>query len=190
MNSMFFLQDRYCEIRDNKDVQELLMYLFEKFKIICESNNFRYYAFGGTLLGAVRHSGFIPWDDDIDIGMPRADYEEFLDFMKNYNDDSIIEVMNYPRKNYAYPFAKFCLKDSYLLEDYIQKYAEIKLYMDIFPIDGYPPEELEGKHFSKLRLLKKIRTIKMDNNKSSKKNMDKCEYIRHLLIQKIAFLFQ
>ena len=64
--------------------------LLEKYIEICSKYNLRYYALGGTLLGAVRHKGFIPWDDDMDLGMPRKDYEKFLEICKKELPDHVI----------------------------------------------------------------------------------------------------
>lgn len=63
---------------NTQQVQEILLQLMSEFHNFCITHNIKYYMIGGTLLGAVRHKGFIPWDDDIDVGMLRQDYEKFL----------------------------------------------------------------------------------------------------------------
>ena len=64
------------------ELQNKILELGVEFKRVCEENNLRYYLFYGTFLGAVRHKGFIPWDDDLDFAMPRPDYEKFLKIAK------------------------------------------------------------------------------------------------------------
>ncbi len=59
-------------------IQQGCFEIFKEFDLFCRIHNLRYYLLGGTMLGAIRHKGFIPWDDDIDVGMPRKDYEKML----------------------------------------------------------------------------------------------------------------
>lgn len=67
---------------DKKPLFDVLLDLVEEFKQFCEKHDLTYFAVGGTLLGAVRHNGFIPWDDDVDLGMMRKDYDKLLELVK------------------------------------------------------------------------------------------------------------
>ena len=69
-------------MKENQRVKELLAQMLRWFHDVCQEHGLRYYVLGGTMLGAVRHQGFIPWDDDVDVGMPRADYLRFWQWME------------------------------------------------------------------------------------------------------------
>lgn len=113
---------------------------FRNFIKICEDNHLEYYAIGGTLLGGVRHNGFIPWDDDIDIGMPRASYDKFLRIApKQLPEHLILDDIRYNPDFRSY-FAK--IRNKYFelheeLEDNT-KTTRIGYLMDIIPMDGTP----------------------------------------------------
>ena len=129
----------YLSSRQLSSLQEKELALLRVFISLCRQLNLTYYILGGTLLGAVRHGGFIPWDDDIDVGMPRKDYEQFLHkapallpqqlFLQTYKSDP-----EFPA-NYAK------LRDSHttFLETALaSRNIHHGIYIDIFPLDFSP----------------------------------------------------
>lgn len=110
---------------------------------VCEKHGIRYYLAGGTLIGAVRHNGFIPWDDDIDIYMPRPDYDKFMQIYPQEGKNNLFEhCLN---KKYMYPYAKLCKANTLLIEKGGYGGVDMGVYLDIFPLDALGNSEDEAK---------------------------------------------
>ena len=133
----------YEKIEDLSVIQNMLCDLMQELHNLCEEHGLVYNLFGGSLLGAVRHQDMIPWDDDIDVMMPRPDYEKLISIIENNPSDKYC-IYTDKNSNYIYPYAKFCRKDTVLIERiFVDKVSEIKLYIDVFPLDGIPESEDE-----------------------------------------------
>lgn len=102
---------------------------------ICDNNNIKYYLSFGTLLGAVRHKGFIPWDDDLDISMPREDYDKFCKIAKENLSEKYSFIDYNIEKYYGLCFAKVIKNNTTLLENNANPKVKNGIYIDIFPID-------------------------------------------------------
>lgn len=136
-----------------------------KFISICEKYNLKYFIVFGTLLGTIRHKGFIPWDDDIDVGMMREDYEKFLEVaQKECGEEYYIQTADTDPAYHLY-FAKMRMKDTVFVENTLQK-GENKdgFYIDIFPFDVIPDDEKKARKQMKksviLGMLFSIRKVK------------------------------
>lgn len=121
-----------------KKLQQIELKMLEMFVHICEEEDLQYYLLGGTLLGAVRHKGFIPWDDDIDVGMPRGDYERFLLCAPKYLPEPYFLQTYKTDKEYPFPYAKIRKTNTVYKETAL---SNLKMnhgvWIDIFPLDFY-----------------------------------------------------
>ena len=105
------------------------------FKKVCEAEGLRYYLAYGTLLGAVRHKGFIPWDDDIDVWMPRQDYDRLIRLSARVEDDSWQILSNETQPRYLFPWAKVAHKKTVLTPSRFNNGFLYGVSLDIFPLD-------------------------------------------------------
>jgi len=139
-----------------RKVQLAQLEIAKEFKRICDENQLQYFMDSGTLLGAVRHKGFIPWDDDMDFGMMRDQYEKFLSVAPDILGEKFFIQTWSSDENYPYAFCKIRKKDTVYRESVSQKSKmHHELYIDIFPYDVYPEESKEQRSQGKKIMLYK-----------------------------------
>lgn len=131
-----------------EEIKNIEVLILKEIHSICNENNFRYSLIGGSLLGAVRHSGFIPWDDDIDIGMPRPDYIAFLQYCDTH--DTSFKMLSSNSEESWHLFSK-AYNPYTLIEDPDNHDNDLSIgvHIDIFPIDGLA----NSKRMATIRLL-------------------------------------
>ena len=157
------------------DLQKKLLEMFEWLTQFLNRHGLKYYALGGTMLGAARHNGFIPWDDDIDIAMPREDYNRLAECMQKENQSRFeLETPDTKAKDFFYSFAKLYDTTTTLIEN--NKY-KIKrgISIDIFPLDGIGNSREESfknyKKITKAQNLLLLRTSGVRKGRSFIKNL-------------------
>lgn len=122
-----------------QDIRKRLLGILIELNDFCNENNIQYYLCAGTLLGAIRHKGFIPWDDDIDIAMSRPDYDQLLKIAgKNDTFHGHYKIISFENGTTHYPFMKVLDTDTYTKQRFTNESNENSLWVDIFPFDGVP----------------------------------------------------
>ena len=129
-----------CRSIGNEEAKELMLSLLLKFAGYCQEHNLRYFLAYGTLLGAVRHKGYIPWDNDIDVWMPRPDYERFRVMAASDPVSPEMSCLDY-HETRTFPFLKAIDNRTALREHFLVTEENLGLYIDIFPLDGLPDDD-------------------------------------------------
>lgn len=168
---------------------DLQNYIWDIMKVILkfiEKEGTEYYMLGGTLLGAVRHKGFIPWDDDIDIGIPRGEYERFLSDIKRELPDYMAVRTYKNSRNHHYYFSRIVDKRYKVKRTGSEVDRLEEVWIDIFPLDGMPNRFIDRQiHKAKLlasRVMYHVATFDKVNLKRPNR-----PYYEKILIRLIKF---
>lgn len=136
------------------EIQTLELDILDYVVSVCKKYNLRYFLVGGTLLGAIRHGGFIPWDNDIDISMPRPDYDRLLLILTQMKGRyQVLKLTD--NNNYCYPYIKVIDSKTKLIEHNYNTIImeQMGLFVDIFPMDGLGNDRKKGEEI--LRITRK-----------------------------------
>ena len=115
---------------------------------ICREHKLTYMLMFGTLIGAIRHRGFIPWDDDIDIAMPRKDYERLMEILRTETYDiRFLSIEHNP--DTIYPYGKICKKHTRVKEKNFRPVEGYGAFVDVFPLDSMPDDARERRKYCK-----------------------------------------
>lgn len=148
------------KIIDVIELKNIQLDILKHVDSFCKTNNITYFLCGGSAIGAVRHKGFIPWDDDIDIAMLRDDYDRFI---KTYSEnDTSVYKLHYFKLDHKvpYPYVKIDNSETVFLEELENDY-KMGVNIDLFPVDSVPESlEKQKEIFSKYDRLVKIFTVK------------------------------
>ena len=169
------------------NLQKAELDILKQVLVLCQKHNIEYYILGGTLLGAVRHKGFIPWDDDIDIGMKRDEYERFIEIAKKELPSNLI--LDYYKehkgeKDYSSYYMVRIENTKVKMKCTMAKQERIiNSWIDVFPIDGLPNNKIK-KFFHKLKLLYLRMTIRYSQySKLVTQNEKKKDFFVRMLIK-------
>lgn len=151
--------------RDIEKLQSAQMLILHEVRRLCREHGLTYYLIGGTLLGAVRHSGFIPWDIDIDVAMFRSDYERFIDICKASPGREFFLQHYTTERQYWPPHMRVCIAGTeihFLNQNDSALAYDRAIYLDIFPLDFAPgSEKLQNRQKRKIARYKTLKRFKL-----------------------------
>lgn len=155
-----------------REGQIIALDTLKKIDTICKKLNIQYWAIFGTLIGAVRHQGFIPWDDDLDITMKRDDYQKFIDYCIRNKEEIFPYYIDHFTINKLCPFyiARFCDSRYKLTFDYAKDYTS-GFFVDIYPFDGLGNDlEYWKSIWKKILFIKRLEGLSIGDRYKESKN--------------------
>lgn len=166
-----------------KRLQQIETDMLVKTAEVCEKLGIKYYLCAGTLLGAVRHKGFIPWDDDIDIVMMRPDYERFIREAQKFMPDNYFVQSYLTEKNLPIGFSKIRNSNTAFMETSLRNHRINKgVFIDIFPLDFYPDDDAKAK-----KVLKKKKLYDLCSRKDFYQELPFSKRIKVLALRMLTF---
>ena len=140
-----------------QEMKNLEIEILKQVDKICKENNLKYSLMDGSLIGAIRHKGFIPWDDDNDIMMPRPDYEKLKKIMINNPIDNLKYMSSDTQEDCYYPFAKIVSTKTSIKEHKAKEIKDYGVFIDVFPIDGVSNNKI--KRYIQTRTVAMLRNL-------------------------------
>lgn len=136
-----------CQVKNNEygivDLQTKMLETLKEFIRVCKDNELTYFACGGTCIGALRHNGFIPWDDDLDVFMPRPDYEKLWEIRDQFTGGKYKLCRTTKEKNYHHRVQQLVdLNTTFINQRSVNEDIEHGVYIDILPLDACAPTKL------------------------------------------------
>lgn len=159
------MEDKKLSFQEIRKIQiEELLYV----KKLCEKNNLTYFIISGTLLGAVKYKGYIPWDNDIDIALLRKDYLKLIEIIEKDNNQDFEVLTIYNTRDYYYPYAKLIDKKTKLVDN-AKEINKMGVFIDIFPMDYFNDDVCL--QFNKLNFIRNMVSKRMRIKNQLKKTM-------------------
>ena len=174
-----------------KEIQQIEFNILKEFHRVCEENGFRYYLCGGTCLGAIRHHGFIPWDDDLDVMMPRPDYERFLELVRqNKVFNNKLKVNCFLLKEEGSLLTCARIYDDRTRAEFknFRLPPELGCWIDVCPLDGLEPTKKgRAQHFKRMRIIKDLYIITVTKLKRNRRSRA-ATVLQYILVPFLPFI--